>query len=505
MSGVGSAHSARLAAVLLIAGLLVAGCTSLVGGTASRAPTQPQILSTSVTPSSTAVTPTRLPSLSSAAPTPQQDRPHATSPAPIPTAANPEDPHEVQLQHDAAFASLMATLTSTLKSGNARSFLAPFAPSLTDRVRHWFDNTRDLGVAAAELAPADDYSTAATDSARSFTRTVVVGVRTPYDDDDSMPGIVYSAAVSVRSVAGKQILQITSWQPKYVDDPMFCTCMMTVAHDNGTAVVADAADGQLDQWSAVALDSTGGIAWSRAQLSGSGLTSPRGQVIFLADRPFHWFLTKAGPGQTSNVTAGLLDAAGRYPGTRYSPESRIVLMLQAADGSMVPNDDTGRQYVADVITHESTHQLMNRNSTLPGRSPNSPPTWVVEGIAVAVETLYRDSLGDGGDVGYPEPNDPKNIAGSWFAAHLTANMPTPSQLYSSASDGAGYYAISGSVFRYLFREYGYVEMMKVAKDMYAKPAQSPFSYFPDRDHPGSDLPAATAKSLWKNWFVAHYE
>jgi hypothetical protein len=205
------------------------------------------------------------------------------------------------------------------------------------------------------------------------------------------------------------------------------------------------------------------------------------------------------------VTAGLLDARGRYPGTRYSTQSRIVLTLEAADGSLVPNDATGREYVSDVITHESTHQLMNRNSTLPGRSANSPPTWVVEGIAVAVETLYRDSLGDDADVGYPEPNDPKNIPGNWFADHLTDHMPTQSQLYSSSSEGAGYYAISGSVFRYIFREYGYVEMMKVAKAMYAKPAQNPFDFFPDPDHPGSDLSATTAKSRWKNWFVDHYE
>ncbi len=437
---------------------------------------------------------------------PQQDRPHSTSPAPTPASANPREPNDLQLQHDAAFAALMSTLTSSLKSGNADGFMAPFARPLADLVGHWFRNTRALGVAATQFVPADDYSTAATDSAGSFTRTVVLGVRTPYDDDDSMPGIVYSATISTTPKAGREVLLITSWQPKYVDDPMYCTCTRTVVHTAATAVVTDAADDALTQWSQDALDAAGGgIQWSHTQMQGSGLVAPKGQVIFLADKPFHWFVSKTGPGQASNVTAGLLDARGQYPGSRYSRESRIVLMLQAADGSLVPDDGIGRAYATDVITHESTHQLMNRNSTLPGRSSNSPPTWVVEGIAVAVETLYRDSLGNAGDGGYPEPNDPKNIPGSWFVEHLTDQMPTQSQLYSASSEGAAYYAISGSVFRYIEREYGYVTMMKIARAMYTTPAQTPFSYFPDPDHPGADLPAGTAKTLWKAWFTAHYE
>jgi hypothetical protein len=203
------------------------------------------------------------------------------------------------------------------------------------------------------------------------------------------------------------------------------------------------------------------------------------------------------------VTAGLVDALGRYPGTEYSDQSRIVLLLQASDGSTVPNDAQGRQYVEDVLTHESTHQLMNRNSMLPERSPNSPPTWVVEGIAVAVETLHRDSLGNAGDIGYQEPNNPKNIEKRWFIDHLGTQMPTAGQLYSS--NGAGYYAISGSVFRYLAQEYGYASMMRIAKAMYATPAQNPFDYFPDPAQPGKLLSSAEAKAAWRSWFVAKYE
>lgn len=412
------------------------------------------------------------------------------------------DAAELRRRHDTALASLLRGLSTALVSGDQHTFLTRFAPPLTSRVRHWYSNTRSLGVDGALFAAADDYSSGATDSATSFTRTVVLGVRTPYDDDTSMPGVSYAVTVSVPAARGAAPM-ITTWQPKYLGDPMNCDCTLQVSHDDRTAVVADAADADLVYWLPAVRRSAAGIDWARAQLQGTGLVAPKGSVIFLADTPFHWFLSAGGPAQSSNVTAGLVDAHGPYPGTEYSDQSRIVLLLEASDGSTVPNDAQGRQYVEDVLTHESTHQLMNRNSTLPERSPNSPPTWVVEGIAVAVETLHRDSLGDGGDIGYQEPNNPKNIEKRWFVDHLGTQMPTPGQLYSS--NGAGYYAISGSVFRYLAQEYGYVTMMQVAKAMYTKPAQNPFSYFPDPAHAGRALSPAAAKIAWHSWFVAKYE
>ena len=424
----------------------------------------------------------------------------ATSPTPTPLT-----PAELRRQHDAVFGGLLTTLSSALVAGDESRFLSAFAAPLKTRVGHWFANTRNLGVDGALFARSDDYSSDATDAASSFTRTVVLGIRTPYDDPGSMPGVSYAVTVSL-TTGKKPIASVTIWQPKYLGDPMNCDCTMRVASGGSTAVVADASDGDLMFWLPAALQASSGIAWSHTQMQGSGLVAPAGQVIFLAHNPFHWFLSASGPAQASNVTAGLVDALGKYPGTRYSNQSRIVLLLQASDGSTVPNDPQGREYASDVITHESTHQLMNENSTLPERAADSPPTWVVEGIAVAVETLYRDSLGEAADVGYPEPNDPKNVDKNWFAKHLGSAMPTAGQLYAADStDGAGYYAISGSVFRYLDHQYGYVTMMKVAKAMYSKPAQTPFSYFPDPDHPGATLAANTAENQWRSWFVEHYE
>jgi hypothetical protein len=494
----------RAFAIALTCVLVAGGCTSAEQGQRSTAEpgAVPPGLSAAPTATSTSTLPTATSEVGSAPP-PAWASPTTTT---HPSATVP-DPYALRTEHDAQFAVLMKGLTAALMSGDKTKFLAPFAAPLGRRVGRWVTNTRKLGVSAALFARADDYSSGASDSSNSFTRTVVLGVRTPYDDSDSMAGIPYAVGVSISGKRGRTVLTISFWQPKYLDDPMNCDCNLSVVHGATTAVVANSTDDDLVFWLPAALEvADSGISWARAQLPGSGLVAPRGTVVFLADKPFHWFLSSTGPGQRSNVTAGLLDARGPYPGSVYSDQSRIVLMLQAADGSVVPNDSPGRQYAQDVLTHESTHQLMNRNSTLPERTENSPPSWVVEGIAVAVETLHRDSLGDSDDSGYPDPNDPKNIDPGWFAEHLTDQMPTKTQLGSAPhSGGSGYYAIAGSVFRYIAREYGYTEMLKVAKAMYSRPAQNPFAYFPDPEKRGALLPAATAKSRWKDWFVNTYE
>ena len=483
----------RLGPLILLLCCSLLACTA----TAVHEPTRTSVVAPMSTPFP-ATTPTATP-----------DPPPASTPDPTPASTPTTTTAPVKslaTRHDEALAPVLATLAAALLAGDRKKFLAPFGPALAGRVGHWFGNTRAVGVSAARFARVDDFPSGATDSATSFTRTVVLGVRTPYDDDDSLPGVSYGLTAAVSTRAGRPHLTITSFKPKYLDDPMYCDCTLGVVHTDRAVVVADAADPDLAYWMNAALDATrGGIPWSDAQLTGSGLQVPTGQVIFLADKPFRWFIGQDSKPLTSNITAGLLDAGGRDPGSRYSDQSRIVLMLQSADGSIVPNNQRGRQYAADVLTHEATHQLMNRNSELAGRSADSPPTWVSEGIAVAVETLYRDSLGDSGDIGYPEPNDPGNIDPQWFRDHLTDDMPSRAQLYSgSAEDGAGYYALAGSVFRYLNREYGYPTMMKIAAAMYAKPGQTPFAAFPDPERPGHTLALQKAKDRWKQWFTDHY-
>ncbi|QNK81818.1 hypothetical protein [Nakamurella sp. PAMC28650] len=507
-----SGDAVRMTVIIVTGALLAASCTAPVT-TPTSAMSTPSGGGGSTISSAGSTTEQSSPlqsAISPAMPTPAQDRPHPSLPVSnLPPPPDPTGPDALQRRHDTAFASLLTTLSTSLQAGNRTQFLASFTPALAGRVGLWFGNTRALGVSGARFARSDDYFSGATDSMSSFSRTVVLGIRTPYDDDGSMPGIPYLVTVSMTTAKGRPSMSITTWEPRFLGDPMNCECGLSVVHSPTVAVVFDSADPDLAFWSTAALAAAGGgIAWSHLQMLGSGLVAPKGQVIFLADRPFHWFLTATAPAQTSNVTVGLIDALAPHPGATYSDQSRIVVMLQSPDGAVIPNDQQGREYAADVITHESTHQLMNRNSHLAVRSEGSPPTWALEGIAVAVETLYRDSLGDSANIGYPEPNDPKNIDPGWFRAHLTDQMPTRNQLYSASTDGAGYYAIAGSVFRFLDQHYGYPTMMRVAAAMYARPDQDPFAYFPDPldpADPGHYLPTATARNLWKNWFVLTYE
>lgn len=510
----------RLAVLIVAGALLATGCTatppaSTTGiGAAVTPPARPSAGGSSLTSAATGSQSTTVgPGTTGQLPTADQDPPPLDPAAtPTPPPADPTLPATLQMRHDTAFASLLTTLSTSLRTGDRVRFLTPFSSSIVDRVGLWFSNTTTLGVSAVRFAKSDDYSSGATDSPLAFTRTVVLGIRTPYDDDDSMAGIPYLVGVSMTIVKGRPSMSIITWEPKYLGDPMNCRCTLSVVHSQTVAIVFDPSDPDLVFWSTSALAAAGqGIPWTQLQMLGSGLVAPKGQVIFLADKPFHWFLTAAAPAQTSNITVGLMDALGPYPGTSYSNQSRIVIMLATPDGTVIPNDEQGREYATDVITHESTHQLMNRNSHLTIRTDWSPPVWAVEGIAVAVETLYRDSLGDSANIGYPEPKDPKNTDPSWFRAHLGDQLPTRSELYSPSPHEAGYYAIAGSVFRYLDGQYGYPTMMRVAGAVYARPAQNPFAYFPDPAAPYDKfgavhyLSATTAQQLWKTWFAQNYE
>ena len=486
----------RCVALFVGVALVISACTTVSTVPAS---TPPAVAVADSAPSST------MPPASHPPPPPPAVDIVPDPPRVTPTSTSTSPPTEQQL-HDRALAPLLDTLGRQLQAGRSVEFLTAFAPSLTGRVGRWFTNTVALGVAAVRFAPADDYFSGATDSANGFSRTVVLGIRTPYDETTSMPGIPYRIDVAISSVKGKAHLTVTGWRPEFLGDPMDCDCKLGVVHSGTVAVVFAASDPDLAFWSTSALEvAQNSVAWTDAQLAGSGLVAPRGQVIFLADQPFHWFLGTSGPAQETNVTVPLSNALGAEPGSNDSPVSRIVVMLLGSDGVVIPNDREGREYFGDVVAHESTHQLMNRNSELPYRADGSPPVWAVEGIAVAVETLHRDAVGSAENFGYPEPNNPANIDPAWFRAHLSDTMPSRSQVYSpSATDSAGYYALSGSVFRYLDAEYGYAGMMAVAKALYAKLNQNPFTFFPDPAHPGGYLTAAVAEQHWKDWFTHRY-
>ena len=376
-------HAPFILAVGLAVGVLVSSCT-----TPSSNPAPATMSPASAPPASSGPMPTR--------PPPSTDAlPPEPPPSPTTTSSTPSSaPPTLQTVHDKLFQPLLTSLGRDLLAGRTSTFLAPFAPNLRTRVGHWFANTAALGVAAVRFAPANDYASGATDSTHSFSRTVVLGIRTPYDDRESMPGVAYRVDVAIGRAKGTPALTVTGWKPEFLGDPMDCNCRLGVVHTSTVAVVFAATDPDLAFWSTSALRAASdSVAWTDQQLTGSGLAVPRGQVIFLADQPFRWFVGSGGPGEESNLTAPLSDALGHDPGSTESDQSRIVLMLQGSDGVIIPNDRPGRQYVSDVVAHESTHQLMNRNSRLPYRTDDSPPVWAAEGIAVAVETLHRNALG----------------------------------------------------------------------------------------------------------------
>ena len=498
---VGQRRSARAVIAVLAAALVLSGCTVAITGEAA---TWPGVTVPTDRPTTAATTPTMTPPAT-----------HATTPAPTrsttttPSAASSPpatrttttsvDPQDAD---DATADTILAALAIALKSGNAQAFLQPFAATLQGRQRAWFDNTRRLGVSATRFVRSrDDYGSGA-DSATKFTRNVVVGVGTPYDDVGAIPGIIYAATFG--KAAGRW--QLTAWKAAFVEDPMDCACTLDVAKSGNVAVVSAPHD-DLEGWASITLQNTvEGVAWTRQRLGNSGLKSPKGQVVYLADAPFHWFQSLTRPAQESNVTVPQLDATGDRPGETYSGVCRIVVALSDSQGGVVPQNEKGVLYDWDVVTHEAVHQLLQDNSQL-DYSVNSPiETWVVEGIAAAVETLHRRDHPETTAAGYPLPDDPANVDPDWLNAHVTTTLPTREQLYSSSlEERSNWYAVAASVYLYLAATSGFATMMTVARQVYSGNNRTPFLYFPDPKKAGHYLTDVAARKTWLDWFRHTYE
>ncbi|MTD15748.1 hypothetical protein GIS00_17580 [Nakamurella sp. YIM 132087] len=402
---------------------------------------------------------------------------------------------------DEVVRSVADALAADLLSGRRDDFVARFGAELRARAGHWFDNQRALGVEAATFSTLPGGLTG-DGQGKELQRTVVLGIRSPYDDRGSLPGLSYR--LTVGSTDG--VRRITGFAPTYVDDPMNCDCVLEVTRGDEVAVVSRRDDSTLQGWPDEVAQKAGRARdWIGERLDGTGLRAPRGTVVFLASAPYRWFSSAAAGTQVSNGTFSLAEAAGRYPGTRASPDSRIVLMLADSAGEVLHPWGAGAIYAQDVLVHEMTHQLMTRNSALTYKVGEEPlALWTIEGIAVAMEVLHRRNGTDRNDV-YPLPDDLDNVDPTWIREHVAAALPDRTLLYQQdVRERNNWYALSGTVFLYLADTEGTRTMLDVARSVYSGNGRTPFAYFPDPDREGATLAPAAAEKDWREWLQQRY-
>jgi hypothetical protein len=487
------ARTRRWTSGLLLCALVLAGCTSVADPTIPRPTIAPGSISTTSIPSTSSV-PVAGATITGSSPTGSTGAPSTSRSTP----STPSTPApSLSEQHDAVARQSMATAAAALGAGRRAPFLAAFPGPLQHRLANWYANYRALGVAAARFTVIPDAASGTKDTATSFSRSVIVGVRSPYDDPASLPGFTYRVAWALAK--DRTAWQISAFAPQDADDPMNCDCTLQVGHTGQIAVVSRTAD-DLGDWPDLVLGrGVDARAWLVDRLPGSGLRAPAGTVLFLAAQPYPWFLRPGSPGEKSNSTFQLLDAGGAQPGTRLSRESRIVIALSDSAGHLIDAGDVGLRYVSDVTAHEMVHQLFGFND----ETAQPPPAWAIEGVAVGMETLHRRST-DEDDGVYPQPDDPANIDPGWLRTAVKGPLPTRMQLYQGDVDSRlRWYALSGSVFLYLQATYGTPAMLGIARSMYAA-GRAPWVDFPDPAHPGHTLTEAAAQAAWRAWVQRTY-
>ncbi len=493
----------RALALALPAVLLVAGCTSVIAGSARPGVPAPAAHSAAVSTARTTGTTITVetthsqPSVVHAAPGPaptagstKSSTPaHSTPPTKTTTPARttaPDASHADVADHIATVA--LAGLASDLKTGDRGHFLQNFAEKLQTEVGDWFTNTRALGVSDTRFTLQPE---ASSQTKTKIVREFTLGVHTPFDNPGTMPGLRYRITMTQSGPNW----QVTDFAPAQMSDPMYCVCHMTVDKRANLAIV-HRGDAVLDAWPKVVLDkATESAAWDAENITTKGLQQPTGHVIFLADSPYKWFLPTSEPAQENNSTIPLPDSE-----TSYSPVSRIVVMLEDSSGhDLSPNADA-ILYVWDVLTHEMVHQLFFLNSIpkLRGQFPDAP-SWVAEGIAVAAETLHRrqhEHTGDG-DFVFPLDDDIANVPTKWLAKHLHQGPPSEADLYSSdVSTADNWYAVAGSVFLWIQARFGTSGMTTAANSAFDA-QDSVFDHIPG-------MSARSAEQAWMNWVTQNY-
>ena len=503
-------------ALLALAGtLLAAGCTSVVSGvaappaariTTSTASTFTSVATSATNSVATTTGPPTAITVPSHLPSPVDQAPPGTSEHSASSASTPRSTTSPQTSpsgstDDPAVADQLATsalteLAADLRSGDKTAFLSSFSDSLHSEVGDWFSNTRALGVSGASFTLMTDRGS---ETATTVKRTFTLGVRTPYDNDGTMPSLYYQITLK----RSGQKWMVTAFAPDGVDDPMYCECTMKVDKRGNLAVVHQSGSSSLDAWPGTVLDrATEAAAWDAKNLPGKDLTTPKGHVFFLAEAPYHWFLSPSDSPQENNSTIPLAASNGDY-----SSISRVVLMLRDSANNVLDPDDEASLYVWDVVTHEMVHQLfyMDSMTALNGDYSNTP-TWVQEGIAVAAEVLHRrqHERARDDDFVFPLDDDIANISSNWLTEHLDQGPPTTRDLYDGDVRTAdNWYAVAGSVFLWVQSQQGSAAMVTATRAAYDG-QDSVFDHIPDVTHPGKMMSAAGAKSAWIAWVKKDY-
>jgi hypothetical protein len=418
---------------------------------------------------------------------PEASATHSATPLPMPAQMVTDD--------------LFRTLTKDLQAHDQAGLLSLVAPSARPAVQTWYQNLNAIGYTTGLIIPSVSNSVVNLNSQGDGTITVLAGTHSTYDPvSDSEPEVPCERyQLGLHFASATAIGQITSWHP--LGDAPWDQGVRLYVRTASHVVVAGlpSASAQVNRILplAAAAASYDGNAISHVN---SHDLHQDGFVLFVGGpgngwfgtgpQPSGWPLAYQGglafplPGATGDMT-GI--ASGIYAG--YTGGDRVVVTPDQTTGQLV------RVLMLDIMAADD-------EGLTPGFKPTPVQDWTLQGIADAMQGLYRANTSP-----TPAHFDFSALTAEFRALparYRTGQLPDGRQLFGgTAATRADWNAVAASVYAYIGRAYGINQMFAAAALLYTG-EPTPFGNVLASSKPGTYTfyGTKTMKARWHTWLAS---
>jgi hypothetical protein len=426
-------------------------------------------------------------------------RPATTAPLPMPA----------QMVTDALF----RKLTGDIQSQDEAGFLGLVAPAVRPAVRTWWQNLQAIGFTTGVIMPMGSNSVVDLNSKGNGTMTVLAGTHSALDplDGHGNPDVPCEPyKIGLHFASATAIGQITSWQP-LADAPWDLGTQLYVRKAAHVVVAGPPGDSAL-------VDQTLPLAEAAADFDGALVDHvndhdlhQQGFIVFVtgtASVRESWFSTSPGlarwpgeflggrtfplpgaSGDSTGIASGL--SAGSTGGAR-------VVITPYQDDNQTEHGETEqltRLFMLDILAPDD-------EGLASGAAPPSVPEWTIEGIGVAIQTLYAQNTNP-----TPASYDFSKLTGALQAlpaSYRTGQLPTGNQLFGgSVATQENWNVVVASVYEYFEIKYGMNQMIGSAVLLYTNDT-TPFGNILAASSEGtfSFYNQATIESSWRTWLAS---
>lgn len=406
---------------------------------------------------------------------------------------------------------LFKKLTQDIQTQNEAGFLSLVSPGARPEVRIWWENLQAIGFTTGAILPTASGDRVDLNSHGDGTATVLAGVHNALDPRDSngkpdIPSERYQ--IGLHFAGPGAIGEITSWKP-LGDDPWDQGVRLYVRKAANVVVAGPQADrGLVDETLPIAQAAAGYDVGLVNQVNSHDLHQ-LGFVVFVSGNSAvrdRWFSTGPRPAGWPPAFFGGLTVP--LPGPGASADSSV-------SGGDVSDGSTGGARV--VITpfedesggtsHLETVQLVHQfmldilaaddQALAPGGSPPAVPSWAVEGLAVAVQSLYEGNTNPApGTYSFTPLDDELKALPS---SYRDGSVPTSQQLFTGpTATEENWNDVAASVYEYIAVTHGINQMLAAATLLWTNQT-SPFGNVLASSSNGNFnfFAAATIESGWR--------